>query len=126
MSELERYVAYYRMPVVGDLFGGEQVEDQRREIASYLAHTGGELVGEFTEVLRPAFEGETSPAFDLGLTCCLDLNAKLICALTQSELATTEKEKAADANIELLLITETDRSNENPTGKAFDEPPNSL
>ncbi len=104
MSETERYVAYYRMPSIGDTPNGDTLERQRRDMASFLAHPDRVLVGEFTEVMTPAHEGETSPAFDLGLECCRNLDAKLICAVSQAELAATAQKKAARDNIEILMI----------------------
>ena len=104
MSESERYVAYYRMPAIGDTPNGDTLARQRRDMAAFLDHPDRVLVGEFTEVMTPAHGGETSPAFDLGLECCRNLHAKLICVVPQTELAATAQEKAARDHIEILVI----------------------
>jgi hypothetical protein len=106
MSETERYVAYYRMPPIGDTPGSDTLARQRRDVAAFLDHPERALVGEFTEVMTPAHEGETSPAFDLSLECCRNLHAKLICAVSRAELAMTAREKAARDQIDIVLIGE--------------------
>ena len=104
MSETQRFVAYYRMPSIGDRPNGGTLACQRRDVAAFLNTPERVLVGEFTEVMTPAHEGETSPAFDLGLECCRSLNAKLICALSKTELAAIAREKAARDQVDILLI----------------------
>ena len=101
MSETERYVAYYRMPPIGDTLAR-----QRRDVAAFLDHPERALVSEFTEVMTPAHEGETSPAFDLSLECCRNRHAKLICAVSRAELAIIAREKAARDQIDIVLIGE--------------------
>jgi len=107
MSETERpgrYVAYYRMPAIGDTPNGDTLARQRHDMADFLKHPDRVLVGEFTEVMAPAHEGETSPAFDLSLACCRNLDAKLICAMSQAELGAAAREKAARDHIEILMV----------------------
>jgi hypothetical protein len=104
MSESERYVAYYRMPAIGDMPNGNSLARQRLDLATFLDHPDRVLVGEFTEVLTPSVEGETSPAFDLGLECCRNLDATLICAVPKSELAPAAREKADTENIEIRMV----------------------
>ncbi|MDA1325826.1 MAG: recombinase family protein [Proteobacteria bacterium] len=107
MSEterFERYVAYYRMPDIGDTQHGDTLARQRGLMTAFLDHPARGLVGEFTEVMTPAYQGETSPAFDLSLDCCRDLGAKLICAVSDADLAPAELEKAAHNHIEILMI----------------------
>ncbi len=38
MSEIERYVAYYRMPAIGDTPNGDTLGRQRRDMAAFLDH----------------------------------------------------------------------------------------
>jgi hypothetical protein len=100
----ERYVAYYRMPAIGDTPNGDTLAHQRHDMAAFLNHPDRVLVGEFTEVMAPAYEGETSPAFDLSLECCRSLDAKLICAVPQAELATAAQEKAIHEHVEIIMV----------------------
>ena len=74
--------------------------------AAFLDHPERALVGEFTEVMTPAHEGETSPAFGLSLESCRNLHAKLICAASRAELAMTAREKAARDQVDIVLIGE--------------------
>lgn len=107
MSKTERparYVAYYRMPSIGPMPLGETLARQRRDVAAFLDHPDKALVGEFTEVMTPAHEGETSPAFDLSLECCRNLDASLICALTPADLSANARKKAAGEHIEIILV----------------------
>ena len=104
MSEIDRYVAYYRMPAIGDMPNGDTLARQRHHMAAFLDHPDRALVGEFTEVMAPTYEGETSPAFDLSLECCRNLDASLICVMTKAELAPAAQEKADNENIEIRMI----------------------
>ena len=64
MSEIERteqYATYPRMPPICDTPGSDTLARQRRDVAAFLDHPDRVLVGEFTEVMTPAHEGETSP-----------------------------------------------------------------
>ena len=111
MSEterFERYVAYYRMPDIGDTQHGDTLDCQRGLITAFLDHPARFLVGEFTQVMTPVYQGETSPAFDLCLDCCRDLGAKVLCVVSEVELASAELEKAARNNIDILIIGSTD------------------
>jgi hypothetical protein len=83
MSETERrerYVAYYRMPSIGDTPNGDTLARQRRHLAAFLDHPDRELVGEFTEVMT---------------------------AVPRTELTSTAQQTAARDKIEILLIGET-------------------
>ena len=102
MRKTERYVCYYRMPAIGDTHNGDALERQRRDTACFLHHKNRELVGEFTEVMMPSWEGGTSPAFDLAVACCLELGAKLVCALAEEDLEAPAREKAARSGVEIL------------------------
>jgi hypothetical protein len=108
MSKTERYVAYYRMPSVGDPLNGDALARQRRDIEAFLDRPGRVLVGEFTEVMTPPHEGETSPAFDLGLACCRNFDARLICAVSWAQLAAGAQDKACRDGIEILVVGAAD------------------
>jgi hypothetical protein len=117
MSEterFERYVAYYRMPDIGDTQHGDTLARQRRQMTAFLDHPDRVLVGEFTEVMTPAHQGETSPAFDLSLDCCRDLGARLICAVSDADLAPAALEKADRNHIEVLMIGEASPPSSQP------------
>ena len=58
------------MPLIGDTLAR-----QRRNVAGFLDHTDRALIGEFTEVMTRAYQGESSSAFDLSLECCRNLHA---------------------------------------------------
>ena len=66
----ERYVAYYRMPLIGDTLAR-----QRRNVACLPGSPDRTLVGEFSEVMTLAYQGESSSTFDLSLECCRNLHA---------------------------------------------------
>ena len=107
MSETERperYVAYYRMPPIGDTPHSDTLARQRGHVAAFLDHPDRVLVGEFTDVAMPGPAGGTARAFDLSLECCGNLHARLICAVSPAELAATAREKAARDHIEIILI----------------------
>lgn len=103
MAETNRYVAYYRMPSIGSPAGGDTLARQRRDIIRFLDRPDRVLVGEFTEVMTPLYEGETSPAFDLSLDCCRNLDANLICALPPEELTAAARDKAVSSGIEIVI-----------------------
>ena len=73
MSETEwpeGYVAYYRMPLTGDT-----PARQRRNVDGLSGSLDRTLVGDSTEVMTLAYQGESSSAFDLSLECCRNLHA---------------------------------------------------
>lgn len=104
MSEIERYVAYYRMPAVGDTLYADSLSSQRQDVACFMAQPARVLVGEFTEVLCPTNEVETSPAFDLSLACCRELGARLICAGAPAGLDTAAQARAEHHNIAIVMV----------------------
>lgn len=104
MTETRRYVAYYRMPSIGNPLDGDTLARQRRDIVGFLDHPDRVLVGEFTEVMTPLYEGETSPAFDLSLECCRNLDARLVCAVAPADLTPSARLKAAHNGIRIDLI----------------------
>jgi len=91
MSEPKRYVAYYRMPAIGASPSGGTLALQRQSIATFLNEPDRMLVGEFTEVMGPSYEGETPPAFQFAVDCCLTLDATLLVSLAPPGLGPTEK-----------------------------------
>ena len=108
MTETKRYVAYYRMPSVGDIPNGNTLARQRGEISAFLDTPVRILVGEFTEVMTPAHEGETSPAFDLSLDCCRNLDATLITAVPETQLGASAWQKEAREYIDIVVVGDRD------------------
>lgn len=122
MRQIDRYVAYYRMPTVGDTPNGDMLAGQRGDIEAFLDRPDRTLVGEFTEVMTPAHEGETSPAFDLSLECCQNLDARLVCAASHVDLPAAALDKAARAHVEVLMVEGAGpRSGPGPGLRADDE-----
>ena len=113
MSETERYVAYYRMPAVGDWLNADDLACQRRLITKYLESPDRTLVGEFTEVLSPIDDGDTSPAFDLSLECCRDHGASLICAGSPASLKTAAQSRANSLKVGIVMIGDHSPEGEN-------------
>lgn len=104
MSEPERYVAYYRMPEIGAVPSGNALAHQRQSIEAFLANADRVLVGEFTEVMAPTFEGEIPPAFQLAVDCCLTLDATLLMSLAEPGLGHAEQEVASRRGLAIHWI----------------------
>lgn len=104
MSDPERYVAYYRMPAIGMASQGSDLTRQRQAISAFLDVPGRVLVGEFTEVMAPSFEGETPPAFQLAIECCRSLDASLVSSLTKADLRAGETGLTTEHGIGFYLL----------------------
>lgn len=104
MSDPERYVAYYRMPAIGVTPSGISLARQRHAITTFLEAANRVLVGEFTDVMAPSFEGEIPPAFQLALDCSLTLDASLLASLGDPALGSAEQELARRREVSIRRL----------------------
>jgi hypothetical protein len=104
MSEPDRYVAYYRMPAIGASPPGMTLARQRHAMSAFLQQSNRILVGEFTEVMLPAYESDIPPAFQLAIDCCDSLDATLLSMVPAPGLSPQEQAFARQRGITFRLL----------------------
>lgn len=104
MSDPERFVAYYRMPAIGVTLSTTSLAHQRQAITTFLEAPDRVLVGEFTEIMAPSFEGEIPPAFQLALDCCCSLEACILTAIGESVMGPAEQALAKQRGVAIHFL----------------------
>ena len=104
MSDPERFVAYYRMPAIGVTLSTTSLAHQRQAITTFLEAPDRVLVGEFTEIMAPSFEGEIPPAFQLALDCCCSLEACILTAVGVSVMGAAEQALAKQRGVAIHFL----------------------